>query len=45
MKPKYFEMLPFFNAESVSESELDVTGSSDSEVTEVFLISFTLVPR
>ena len=39
--------LPFpgINAEGVSESELEVTGNSDSEVTEYFLISLTFDPR
>ena len=37
--------LPGINAEAVSESELEVTGNSDSEVTEYFLISLTFDPR
>ena len=37
--------LPGINAEGVSESELEVTGNSDSEVTEYFLISLTFDPR
>ena len=37
--------LPGINAEGVSESELEVTGNSDSEVIEYFLISLTLDPR
>ena len=37
--------LPGINAVGVSESELEVTGNSDSEVTEYFLISLTFDPR